>query len=60
MCGRDTENREMENDAELAEYQGKRYVALKIVHKEKYIAFQDIGKDRRKRKFWTGLRLLLL
>ena len=55
MRGRNTENREIGNNAEVAEYQGRRYVVLKIVHKEKYIAFQDIGKDRRKRKFWTGL-----
>ena len=32
----------------MANYQPKRYVAMKFIHDKEHIVFQDIGKGRRK------------
>lgn len=52
MCGRNTENSIVELGHEIANYQWKRYVVMKFIHDKGHIAFNDIGKGRRKREVY--------
>lgn len=59
MRGRNTENLIVEKALEMAGYQQKRYVIMKFIHEEKYIAFHDIGKGRRKKEILDGLVIIV-
>lgn len=59
MRGRNTENKEVGKDVEVGRCRGKRHIILKFVHEEKYIVFNSIGMNRRKKELYDGVRVLL-
>lgn len=59
MRGRNTENREMGKDIEVAEYQRKRHVIIKFIHKEKHVIFEPIGRGRRKKEICDGVKVII-
>ena len=59
VLGRNTENSEIGNDVEVAEYQGRRYVVLGFVYDEKHVIFNPIGKGRRKKEIKKGIKVII-
>jgi len=57
--GRNTEDREIGKDVEVAEYQRKRYVVMKFFHEEKHVIFNTIGKGRRKKEIKKGIKVII-
>jgi len=57
--GRNTENKEIGKDVELAEYQGKRHIIMKFIHKEKHVIFEPIGRGRRKKEVSDGIQVII-
>ena len=59
MRGRNTENLIMKLDHEVANYQGKRYVLMKIFHEEKHVIFNPAGAGRRKKEISDKIRVVV-
>lgn len=59
MHGRNTENRGIGEEVEVAEYQGKRYVVLEFTHEEKHVIFKPIGRGRRKKEVSDGIQVII-
>lgn len=59
MRGRNTEDYLIEKYREMANYQRKQYVVMRFTHEEKYIVFNDIGKDRRKKVVYDGIKVII-
>ncbi|HCX62777.1 hypothetical protein [Aminipila sp.] len=57
--GRNTENREIGKDVELAEYQGKRHVILKFTYEQKHVIFNPIGAGKREKEICEGVQVVL-
>lgn len=56
MSGGNTENREIANDVEMAEYQGKRHVVLKFIYEQSHVIFNPIGEGRRRKEICDGVQ----
>ena len=59
MRGRNTESSIIELGNEMANYQPKRYIVMKFIHDEKHIVFQDIGKGRRRKEVFEGVKIVV-
>ena len=59
MRSRNTENSIVKLDHEMANYQQKRYVLMKFFHDEEHIVFKDIGKSRRKKEVYDGVKVVM-
>jgi len=57
--GRNTEDREIGKDVEVAEYQRKRYVVMKFFHEEKHVIFNPAGAGRRKKEISDKIRVVV-
>ncbi len=56
---RNTENREIGKGVEMAEYQGKRHVILKLICEQKHMIFNPIGADKREEEICEGVQVVL-
>lgn len=43
----------------MANYHQKRYVVMKFIHDEEHIVFSDVGKGKRKKKVYDGVKVLV-
>ena len=43
----------------MASYQQKRYVVMRFIHDEEHIVFKDIGKGRRKKEVYDGIKVVI-
>lgn len=59
MRGRNTENLITKLDHRMANYQQKRYVLMKFFHSEKHIVFSDVGKGRRMKEIYDGVKVIM-
>ena len=59
MRGRNTENSIVELSSKMANYQQGRYVVMKLFHSEKHIVFNDLGKGRRKKEVYDGVKVVV-
>jgi len=59
MLGRNTENYRIGKFRERANYQRKQHVVMRFTHEEKYIVFNDIGKDRRKKEVYNEVEVII-
>lgn len=59
MRGRNTENLIELLNHKMANYQQKRYVVMKFIHDEEHIVFKDIGKGRRKKEVYDGVKVVV-
>lgn len=59
MCSRNTENLIIELDDKMANYQRKRYVVMEFIHDEKHIVFKDIGKGRKRKEVFDGVKVVV-
>lgn len=55
MLGTSTEDGEIGKGIEMARFQGKQYVVLRFIHKEKHVIFNQIEKFRRKIEICDGV-----
>lgn len=60
MRGRNTKNQTIEENGEVAEYQGKQHIVMEFVYKEKHVIFELIGEGRRKRKICDGVMVYIV
>lgn len=60
MRGRNTENIEMNIDEGMAKCQGQRHTLMNFINDEKYIVFNDIGGNRRKKEVRDGVKVIIV
>ena len=59
MRGRNIEDYVVGKYREMANYQRKQHVVMSFTHGEKYIVFNDIGKGRRKKEVYDGIKVII-
>lgn len=43
----------------MANYQQKRYVLMKFFHDEEHVVFSDVGKGKREKEVYDGVKVLV-
>lgn len=59
MRGRNTESHPVGECKGMAKCQRKQHVIMRFIHEEKYIVFNSIGMNRRKKELYDGVSVLL-
>lgn len=60
MRGRNTENHPIGEYGEMANFQRKQHIILKLIHEEKYIVFNEIRGNRREREVRNGVKVIIV
>ena len=58
--GRNTENIEMNIAEGMAKCQGQWHTLMSFINDEKYIVFNDIGRNRRKKEVRDGVKVIIV